>query len=67
MRRTPSPTATRCCSAPIALLTLSPLTTKVNYDPDKDFEPVSIVASTPFVVTVNEGFPANTLPNSSPR
>lgn len=47
---------------PIALLTLSPLTTKVNYDPDKDFEPVSIVASTPFVVTVNEGFPANTLP-----
>ena len=46
---------------PIALLTLSPLTTKVNYDPDKDFEPVSIVASTPFVVTVNEGFPANTL------
>jgi tripartite-type tricarboxylate transporter receptor subunit TctC len=46
---------------PIALLTLSPLTTKVNYDPDKDFEPVSIVASSPFVVTVNEGFPANTL------
>jgi tripartite-type tricarboxylate transporter receptor subunit TctC len=46
---------------PIALLTLSPLTAKVNYDPDKDFEPVSIVASTPFVVTVNEGFPANTL------
>jgi tripartite-type tricarboxylate transporter receptor subunit TctC len=45
---------------PIALLTLSPLTTKVNYA-DKDFVPVSIVASTPFVITVNEGFPANTL------
>jgi tripartite-type tricarboxylate transporter receptor subunit TctC len=46
---------------PISLLTLSPLTTKVNYDPDKDFAPVSIVASTAFVVTVNETFPAKTL------
>jgi len=46
---------------PIALLTLSPLTTKVNYDPDKDFAPVSVVASTAFVVTVNEAFPAKTL------
>jgi tripartite-type tricarboxylate transporter receptor subunit TctC len=46
---------------PVALLTLSPLTTKVNYDPDKDFIPVTVVASTPFVVTVNQSFPANTL------
>jgi tripartite-type tricarboxylate transporter receptor subunit TctC len=46
---------------PIALFTLSPLTMKVNYDPNKDFVPVSIVASTPFVVTVNETFPAKTL------
>ena len=46
---------------PIALLTLSPLTTKVSYDADKDFAPVSIVASTPFVITVNESFPAGTL------
>ena len=46
---------------PVALLTLSPLTTKVNYDPDKDFMPVSVVASAPFVVTVNKDFPANTL------
>jgi tripartite-type tricarboxylate transporter receptor subunit TctC len=46
---------------PIALLTLSPLTSKVNYDADKDFLPVTIVASTPFVVTVNESFPASTL------
>ena len=60
-RRTPSRTATRCSSAPIAMLTLSPLTTKVNYDPDKDFMPVSVVASAPFVITVNQGFPATTL------
>ena len=46
---------------PIALFTLSPLTMKVNYDANKDFVPVSIVASTPFVITVNETFPAKTL------
>jgi tripartite-type tricarboxylate transporter receptor subunit TctC len=46
---------------PVSLLTLSPLTTKVNYDPEKDFTPVSIVASTAFVITVNEKFPARTL------
>src|SRR4051812_27773012 len=46
---------------PIALLTLSPLTSKVNYDPEKDFVPVSIVASTSFVVTINDSFPAKTL------
>ena len=46
---------------PIALLTLSPLTSKVSYDPEKDFIPVSIVASTSFVVTINDSFPAKTL------
>jgi tripartite-type tricarboxylate transporter receptor subunit TctC len=46
---------------PISLMTLSTMTAKVNYDPDRDFTPVTIVASTPFVVTVNESFPAKTL------
>src|SRR5665213_1512359 len=46
---------------PIALLTLSPLTTKVNYDADQDFVPITVVASAPFVITVNHAFPANTL------
>jgi tripartite-type tricarboxylate transporter receptor subunit TctC len=46
---------------PIALLTLSPLTTKVNYDADKDFVPIAVVASAPFVITVNQAFPASTL------
>lgn len=46
--------------APIALLTLSPLTTKVNYE-TADFAPVTIVASSPFVVTVSKEFPTNTI------
>ena len=45
---------------PIGLLTLSPLTTKITYKPT-DFEPMSIVASTPFVMTVGKSFPASTL------
>ena len=36
--------------APISLLTLSPLTTKVNYE-TSDFAPISIVASTRVVVS----------------
>jgi tripartite-type tricarboxylate transporter receptor subunit TctC len=46
---------------PISLMTLSPMTAKVNYDLDRDFTPVSILASTPFVITVNDTFPAKTL------
>ena len=46
--------------APIAVLTLSPLTMKVNFEPG-DFEPISIVASSPFVVTVGKKFPAATI------
>ena len=46
--------------APIALLTLSPLTMKVNYE-TSDFAPVTIVASSPFVVTVSKEFPTNTI------
>ncbi|MBX9843927.1 MAG: tripartite tricarboxylate transporter substrate binding protein [Xanthobacteraceae bacterium] len=47
---------------PVSLLTLSPMTAKVNYDPERDLTPVTILASTPFVITVNEAFPARTLP-----
>ena len=47
---------------PIALLTLSPLTSKVNYDPEKDFVPVSIVASTSVCRDViKDSFPAKTI------
>ena len=46
--------------APIALLTLSPLTQKVNFE-TSDFKPVTIVASSPFAVTVSKTFPANSI------
>lgn len=46
--------------APIAVLTLSPLTAKVNYK-RSDFAPVSIVATSPFVITVGKDFPAKTI------
>ena len=46
---------------PVSLMTLSTMIAKVNYDPEKDFTPVSILASTPFVLTVNDAFPAKTL------
>jgi tripartite-type tricarboxylate transporter receptor subunit TctC len=46
---------------PISVLTLAPMTTKVSYDPDRDLTPVTVLASTPFVVTVNDTFPARTL------
>jgi tripartite-type tricarboxylate transporter receptor subunit TctC len=38
-----------------------PLTSKVAYDPIKDFEPVSIIATSPFVLTTDADFPAKTL------
>jgi tripartite-type tricarboxylate transporter receptor subunit TctC len=60
MRRAPSPTSYTLFFAPIALLTLSPLTTKVNFE-TSDFKPISIVASSPFVVTVGKEFPAGTI------
>jgi tripartite-type tricarboxylate transporter receptor subunit TctC len=36
-------------------------TSKLNYDPIKDFAPISIVASSPQVVIVNPSFPAKNL------
>lgn len=46
---------------PIALLSLATFTTKVRYDPDHDFAPISILASTPFVVTLPQKSPANNM------
>jgi tripartite-type tricarboxylate transporter receptor subunit TctC len=38
-----------------------PFTNKVGYDPIKDFKPVSIIATSPFVLTTDASFPAKTL------
>jgi tripartite-type tricarboxylate transporter receptor subunit TctC len=46
---------------PISLLTLSPLQQKVSYDPANDFVPISVIGASPFVISVNETFPAGTL------
>ena len=43
-------------------LTIAPnLYEKVTFDSIKDFEPVALIASSPFVLTVNLSVPANTL------
>jgi tripartite-type tricarboxylate transporter receptor subunit TctC len=48
-------------SCPVFQITIAPFTHKVDFDPMKDFTPISIVATSPFVIAVRPGFPANTL------
>jgi hypothetical protein len=42
-------------------LTINPALTKVNYDPIKDFAPISVVAVNAFVLVVNKSFPPKTV------
>jgi len=42
-------------------LTINPALTKVNYDPIKDFAPISVVAVNAFVLVVNKNFPPKTV------
>jgi tripartite-type tricarboxylate transporter receptor subunit TctC len=42
-------------------ISVVPLVQKVNYDPIKDFAPISIVGTNPFVLGVHASVPANTL------
>jgi tripartite-type tricarboxylate transporter receptor subunit TctC len=42
-------------------IAVAPFTNKVAYDPIKDFKPVSIIASSPFVLTTGANFPAKSL------
>jgi tripartite-type tricarboxylate transporter receptor subunit TctC len=48
--------------ATVSQVTIAPFTHKISYDPIKDFAPISLVATSPFVITVAEAVPANTLP-----
>ncbi|MDC7787439.1 tripartite tricarboxylate transporter substrate binding protein [Rhodoplanes sp. TEM] len=48
--------------AAVAQMAVFPAIKKTNYDPLADFAPISNVASNPFCLVVNPGFPAKTLP-----
>src|SRR5262249_48210369 len=48
-------------ATPIFQITMAPFTHAVNFDPVRDFRPITAVATSPFVITVGGSFPANTL------
>jgi len=48
-------------SAPVFQITISPFTHKVDFDPMKDFTPITILATSPFVIAVRADLPVNTL------
>jgi tripartite-type tricarboxylate transporter receptor subunit TctC len=48
--------------AALPVMAIVPAMNKVKYDPIKDFAPISNIATNPFVLVVNEAFPAKTLP-----
>jgi tripartite-type tricarboxylate transporter receptor subunit TctC len=45
----------------ISQIAIAPFTHKIDFDPIKDFKPISIVATTPFIITVGKSFPAGSL------
>lgn len=45
----------------LPVMAIVPAMQKVRYDPQKDFAPISNVATNPFVLVVNKDFPATTL------
>jgi tripartite-type tricarboxylate transporter receptor subunit TctC len=45
----------------ISQIAIAPYTHKIDFDPIKDFKPISIVATTPFIITVGKSFPAGSL------
>lgn len=48
--------------ATVSQITIAPFTHNISYDPIADFKPISIVGTSPFVITVGESVPARTLP-----
>ena len=48
--------------ATVSQLTIAPFTHKITYDPIRDFRPISVVATSPFVITVGAAVPASKLP-----
>lgn len=45
----------------VTQLAIAPAMYKINYDPVRDFTPVAIVATSPFIISVGADFPANNL------
>ena len=45
----------------ISQIAIAPYTHKIDFDPIKDFKPISIIATTPFIITVAKSFPASSL------
>lgn len=48
--------------ATVNQITIAPFTHKITYDPIKDFIPISIVGTSPFVITIGEAVPAKSVP-----
>jgi tripartite-type tricarboxylate transporter receptor subunit TctC len=48
-------------SCPVFQITIAPFTHKVDFDPMKDFTPIAILATSPFVLAVRAELPVNTL------
>jgi tripartite-type tricarboxylate transporter receptor subunit TctC len=42
-------------------ITVAPLVNKIDYEPARDFKPVAVVATSPFVISVSAAFPADDL------
>jgi tripartite-type tricarboxylate transporter receptor subunit TctC len=47
--------------ATVAQIAIAPFTHKITYDPLKDFKPISLVATSPFVITVSSSLPVKSL------
>ena len=47
--------------AALPVMAIVPAMTKVRYNPQKDFAPISIIATNPFVLVVNKDIPVKTL------
>ena len=43
-------------------ISISPHVSKVGYDPEKDFEPICLLVSSPYVLVMHPSTPANTVP-----
>jgi tripartite-type tricarboxylate transporter receptor subunit TctC len=56
-----SPDGYTLMSAPVFQITIAPFTHKVDFDPMKDFTPITILATSPFVIAVRADLPVNTL------